>query len=126
MCTDVDGEHVGTRHWCSEHSRLGVHATTQVRLGASECQIFLTTTVIVFCSEGVEVDGKWLGHEVPQQRMFLQHPVTQVLESISSSLEMICQFLGKFINPFVCMVVVSVNIALNINLIEMNNGFMVK
>ena len=126
MCADVNCEHVGPRHWCSEHTRLGVHATTQVRLGASECQIFLTTTVIVFCSEGVKVDGKRLRHKVPQQRMFLQHPVTQVLESISSSLEMICQFLSKFINPFVRVVVVSINIALNINLIEMNNGFTVK
>ena len=119
MCTDMNGEHVGTRHWCSEHSRLGVHATAKVRLGASECQIFLTTTVIVLCSEGVEVDGKWLRHEIPQQRMFLQHPVTQVLESISSSLKMIGQFLSKFINPLVCVVVVSVNIALNINVFKL-------
>ena len=108
----MDGEHVGPGHGRREHAGLGVHPAPEVGLGACEGEVLLAAHVVVLGPEGVEVDRERLGHEVPQQRVFLQHLVRQVLDCIRASLQVIGQLLSKLIDPFIGVVVIPVNISL--------------
>ena len=108
----MDGEHVGPGHGRREHAGLGVHPAPEVGLGACECEVLLAAHVVVLGPERVKVDGERLRHEVPQQRVFLQHLVGQVLDSIRTSLQVIGQLLSKLIDPFVGVVVIPVNVSL--------------
>ena len=94
MGADVDGEHVGPGHGGGEHSALGVHPSPEVGLGPSEGQVLLAPVVVVLSSERVKVNGERLGHEISEQRVFLKHLVSQVLEAISARIQLTVELLS--------------------------------
>ena len=68
--------------------------------------------IVVLSSVCIKINRQRLRHEVPQQRIFLEHFVSKIFDSISTSLEMICKLLCQLVNPSICMVVVSINTSL--------------
>ena len=56
MSTHMDGEHVGPCHGGCEHPGLGVHSSSQISFGSGECEVLLTTNIVVLGPEGVKVN----------------------------------------------------------------------
>ena len=94
MGADVDGEHVGPGHGGGEYPALSVHPASKVGLSPSEGEVLLAPIVVVLGSERVKVNGERLGHEISEQRVFLKHLVSQVLEAISARLQLTVELLS--------------------------------